>query len=263
MISRFVCISFLTLFLGCSNNSEGDSVSPDQQQRQISEIIFSDSVTDWQVAVFYEVGATPYTGTIGLSGDQTWDITEESYTALFSSHTSRLVTVPKTLSAMTEIADQGKSEWTSQELAALGDSLSPTLANAGTVQIPVIFLNGEFEGNSSVLGVQISGSHYAFIFKDVVTSVGGGATSQRYVEQATVVHEIGHAVGLVNNGIPMVTDHEDSGHPKHTINEDGVMYWSVESSDDILTFLTDIIAADQRNLFESQSLQDGRSYHPQ
>ncbi len=263
MRTGLILIVFLFLCLSCSNNGGGNSVTPEQQQEQISEIVFSDSVTDWQVVVFYETGATPYTGTLGLSGDETWEITEQSYTALFSSHSGRQVTVPKTLAEMTEIADQGQSEWTSQELKALGQSLSPTLESNGVVRMPVIFLNGEFEGNSTVLGVQISGSHYAFIFKDVVTSVGGGSTSQRYIEQATVVHELGHAVGLVNNGLPMIIDHEDLDHPKHTTNDEGVMYWSVESSDNILTFLTDIIAADERNLFESQSLQDGQGYHPE
>ena len=29
------------------------------------------------------------------------------------------------------------------------------------------------------------------------------------VEQSTIVHEIGHAIGLVNNGVPATTAHHD------------------------------------------------------
>jgi hypothetical protein len=52
------------------------------------------------------------------------------------------------------------------------------------------------------------------------------------VEQSVFVHELGHVLGLVNLGTPMVTPHEDT-HPDrrgHSNNQGSVMYWAVETS---------------------------------
>jgi hypothetical protein len=50
--------------------------------------------------------------------------------------------------------------------------------------------------------------------------------------EATVLnHEFAHLLGLVNNGTPMQTDHQDEAHGHHCDNEDYLMYWTVETSD--------------------------------
>lgn len=53
------------------------------------------------------------------------------------------------------------------------------------------------------------------------------------IERAVLVHEFGHILGLVDNGIPMQTDHldRDPDHtPKHSSNKNSVMYYAVENS---------------------------------
>jgi hypothetical protein len=53
------------------------------------------------------------------------------------------------------------------------------------------------------------------------------------VEESVVVHEAGHILGLVNNGIPMQSPHEDTDpdHGRHHSSDQGsVMYWAVETS---------------------------------
>jgi len=262
-VKYFVKIIIFIYFVSICTLSCSDSLeSTAETQSKISRSIFSTSVTNFEIHSFYEVGAEPYTGTIGLSGNDTWDITQSSYEALFSSHSGRTVETPSTLAEMTQISDKGKSSWTTSELVNLGNSIAPSLVNGTTTNISIIFLNGLFQGNSSVLGVHLSGTHFAFVFKDVVTGVGGDSISQRYVEQATVVHEIGHAIGFVNNGIPMASAHEDSDHPHHTTNDDGVMYWAVESTTGILTVLTDAITGNQLNLFGAESQADAQSFKP-
>lgn len=259
IISSLLLIITVT-FVGCGDDEKNtDGVA---EQLAIAQSVFSDVNTNFTVKVFYEVGAAPYTGLIGITANQTWDITTESYEQLFSSHSGRTVTVPTTTGQMTQIADQAKTTWSYQELLNLGNQLSADLVSGATVTIPVIFLNGTYNGSSSILGIHLTGTHFAFVFKDVVVSVGGGGVSQRYVEQTTVVHEIGHAIGLVNNGVPMVINHEDLAHVHHTTNEDGVMYWAVESTANILTVLADAISGNRLNLFGPESLQDGRNYHP-
>lgn len=75
-----------------------------------------------------------------------------------------------------------------------------------------------YNNNSNTLGLHLTGYPFAFVFKDIILKTGGDSTSQKYVEQATIVHEIGHTIDLVNSGIPMHNDHEDLNYPHHTTN---------------------------------------------
>lgn len=253
----FFGFAFL-VFNNCQIKNDGPV-----SQNIIAGQIFSDSVSEFIVKVVYENGAEPYTGTIGLSGNDTWDITKTSYTALFQNHPGRVITVPNSLAGFTLVADQGKTSWTAIELINLGSSVSPiSTVTSNKATVTIIFVNGTYQGNSGVLGVHFSGYNFAFVFKDVVTSVGGTGADQRYVEQATVVHELGHLIGLVNNGVPLTTNYEDTAHPRHSGNSNCVMYWSVEASTSILGFLTNTILTNRLNLFEAEVLNDGRAYHP-
>ncbi len=260
----FYLLVFILLFLSSCNlaSNNNSQTNSREEQEEISQNIFSDSMTEFTVNVIYETGAEPYTGNIGITANDTWDITRRSYEELFSTHTGRTITVPNSLTDMTEIPDQGKSTWSSEELLSLGESLSTALISNNKVTVNIILLEGKYNGSNSILGVHFPGSHFAFVFKDIVESVGGDGVTQRYVEQGTIVHEIGHLIGLVNNGVPMSTNHEDSTHPRHTSNDEGVMYWAVESSDNILTSISDIIVGNQLQLFGTQSLADGQAYHP-
>jgi len=258
LMRRWLTLSFLIFSLSsCSDKDENSSFI---QQAAIAATVFDIDVTDFRVAVFYEPGAEPYTGAAGPN--DTWDITKESYEALFLNHTGRTVTVPATLGAMTAVADQNQTDWTVEELITLGQQTLSDISTGTIITMPVIFVEGRYEGSNSILGVHITGHPYAFIFKDVIDTVGSPGIQRQYVEQATVIHEVGHAIGLVNNGVPMVTNHEDVSHAKHSTNSNCVMYWAVESTSDIVNSLLSAILGNQTNLFGSESLADGRGYRP-
>ena len=232
-------------------------------QDDIAAANFSPDVNDFSINVIYETGAEPYTGSLNLSISDTWEVTRRSFTDLFQHHSGRSINVPSMLDQMTEIEDNGITNWTVSELVELGEAVAPVLINDQQVRPAIIFVNGILEARDSVLGVHVSNTHFAFVFKDVVKSVGGSDTSQKYVEQATVIHEIGHAIGLVNNGVPLSSGHEDTEHPHHTINSDGVMYFAVESGTGSLEFVTDLILGNRTSLFGPESLLDAQSYMPQ
>ena len=248
------CILYLT---GCSVTT---TTSTDAQNSNV-EAIFHDSVTEFDIKVFYEPTAVPYTGLLNITND-TWDITKQSYQALFQNHSARTIVTPTTLSDMTAIVAQNKTTWTLDELIALGRANAATFSVGTKINISVFFVKGTYNGDNAILGVQATGYPYAFIFKDVVSAAGGTSNEQKYVEQAVVVHEVGHAVGLVNNGLPMVTNHEDSGHPKHNSNSQCVMYWQTESNSTILSALSNFIIAGTLNLFATDSVADANAYHP-
>jgi hypothetical protein len=111
------------------------------------------------------------------------------------------------------------------------------------------------------LGLHIPGTYYAFVFQEVMDNISTTEINKQQIQQAVVVHELGHALGLVHNGLPMVEDHEDDDHPKHTIDENDVMFWAVESSSNVQDFVGGLAGATE-NLFGPNSLQDAQNYQP-
>lgn len=107
-------------------------------------------------------------------------------------------------------------------------------ASGSTVVLYVLYLNGhsnEDNDDGMVLGVHYGQSSIA-IFKESIESTGllGLSYGTDDVEEAVLVHEFGHTIGLVNNGLAMVRDHEDDAHPKHSTNKNSVMYWAIDNT---------------------------------
>ncbi len=100
------------------------------------------------------------------------------------------------------------------------------------------------------------------MFKEVVAGSSAAALVRKFVEQSTIVHEMGHAFGLVNNGVPMTTSHQDSAHGAHCTNQDCVMYYLNEGAGDLKTFVQNYLISGQTVMYGSECLNDTRSYKP-
>ena len=57
---------------------------------------------------------------------------------------------------------------------------------------------------------------------------GSGLSSQVKTETGVLEHEMGHLLGLVNNGTPQLTQHEDATHAFHCTNKNCLMYYAIE-----------------------------------
>lgn len=224
-----------------------------QETQDVSKIYASGNLI---LRVYYEPDAEPYTDFSGLPGFKVWSVTEKNLKAMFPGKT---ITVPMTLSQMAPITAKDEAVWTVAEIEALGNSLGST-SSADTTVFNIFFLKGRAE-NANVVGLHLSGTQTLVIFKDVVADSGSTDLVKRYVEQATVVHEVGHAVGLVNNGIPMTgTPHEDTSHRAHCSNPDCVMYWQNEGAADLARFLQSRINDPDVVLLDRACLNDVTSY---
>jgi hypothetical protein len=137
--------------------------------------------------------------------------------------------------------------WTVKDLKDYSSAHLNAKSGGKTAVIHLLFLDGRFE-NANALGVALSQTRNGqvvstgpiAIFSETIRSscsILSGCTSSAPIWGPVLVHEFGHAMGLVNNGAPMQTPHEDSGHPGHSNNRNSVMYWAVETSD-ILTVFT-------------------------
>jgi hypothetical protein len=128
--------------------------------------------------------------------------------------------------------------WTFAELQALVPQIFGGPFLGSTLRMHVLFLDGQYE-NPNVLGIAWAGQHLA-LFTDVIeryckqdpTNLLGDQVCIA-AEQGVWLHEAGHLLGLVNNGLPMAQPHDDATHPAHDANEQCVMYWAFAAPDGI------------------------------
>ncbi len=140
---------------------------------------------------------------------------------------------------------------TFDELATtLEDHAGPDVEGSFAV-IHALWTDGRYEGDSdsgTVLGFAWGGNKLVMLADNIdracAATLGGplGAGLDdslcEAAEGSVLLHELGHLFGLVNNGLPMVADHQDPDHGHHDANDECLMYWAMETSS-----VTDRIAA--------------------
>jgi hypothetical protein len=160
--------------------------------------------------------------------------------------------------------DLAQKAWTDDDVRSFARQHRGRETGDGTVVTHLLFLAGHSahdDGNARVLGVAYGHDLIVLFPQSIKASCDSalpplaGLCSPDPYFRAVLVHEIGHALGLVDNGIPMVRNHEastcddrpDSG---HSSNSQSVMYCAVESSAIVPLFGSDpptSFDADDRN----------------
>lgn len=130
-------------------------------------------------------------------------------------------------------------------------------AQGDTMALYILYVNGHSDqdtSNGKVLGVHY-GTQSLALFKDSIDGSGplGLSFGVEDVERSVLIHEFGHVLGLVNNGLKMTADHEDPEHPKHSTNKDSVMYWAVEN-----TLGLPLLSNGPPNQFDASDVEDIR-----
>lgn len=200
--------------------------------------LFGPTIERVVVEIDYEAGAAPETGgALGLSDP--FDTFDANVDALFEVH-PRTVDFARTLDEMQELPDQGLDSYTTTDILAIAGEYRDNNTTATVRTFYVVWLDGIYADDNgerpNVLGVSLGNTEVIAMFKPTISRHGAGLESQ--VEQATLVHEFGHAVGLTNRGVPMATDdHHDEEHGAHCSNDACIMYWTVEGPD-VVSFLT-------------------------
>lgn len=114
-----------------------------------------------------------------------------------------------------------------QQIREMSDRYSRTPHTSSRAVIRLLYLTGDFADEERVIGVAVRGDTAA-IFKETVRNSSSPFATAAVIEEAVVVHEIGHLLGLVD--IALNTGRADPEYPGHSRNEGSVMYWAVESS---------------------------------
>lgn len=255
---RYLCFILVCVSLvGCGKSKKS--------QTKYANALSAVSLT---INVYYEEGAEPYAG--GLTVPQTslplkyWDLLQKNLESLFLGR-DRLpaIKVPKELKDMNLLGKGSTSKrW----------SIDDALNMAAGVPAPssesfnIFFVNGRAEENINIIGFNLTGKNIIFIFKEVIAQTGSGVgigdLVPKFVEQATLIHEMGHAIGLVNNGLAMKTNHEDHAHKHHCNNENCVMYYANEGTESLIRFAQSRATNFDLVMFDDHCLNDARAYRP-
>ncbi len=218
---------------------------------------FAATTANIVVEVDYETGQEPYTGNVITFGE-TWEPTLTNINRLFSG--KKAVTIPTTLSEMQDVGAIPDNELTVADIAMLATAHRDQHDSADTKTYWVLFASGYFTDgnrpNMAVLGISIGDT--IVMFKDVIRSTGqlGNPNTVRFVEQSTMIHELAHSIGLVDNGVPMVADHKDEAHGAHCTNPDCVEFWLNEGASDARDFALRRLIDDTSLLFDAACLAD-------
>src|SRR5262249_42222007 len=106
------------------------------------------------------------------------------------------------------------------------------------VSFYVVFVNGYYKDDAGTVdktrvGIAVGNRGIIAIFKPVIAKSG----APQFVEQLALVHELGHAVGFVNNGIPINTQHQDAANGVHCTNKQCAMHVANETADGAVEYV--------------------------
>lgn len=271
MIKYFKILPYLLIAILLSSCGSDDSglVEHSQMVRvQTTENLrhLLKNVAKIKVDVKFEPGGEPYTDK-NFRNRHYWTFLESNLKAIYDARGMNVeLDVPKELADMSMIQIQNKESWTAEEVVNLVNSLDYTAPTATMGVYKVIFLKGYFKSNGTVkqtvLGINVTGTTIVAIFKDVVEDMGRTRDDNiaKFAEQSTLVHEIGHALGLVNNGVAQVEDHHDHEHGAHCSNQDCVMYWKNEGASDMIQFIQNYFSSGSEVMFGEKCMNDLTSY---
>ncbi len=256
---RWPLILLMLAACGANGSGDDDDTPPGDASVHDNGEVFEPAVTNVVIEIDYETNKEPFTGSSLGSGDA-FELSSTNLDRLFANR--KTITLPDTLAEMEDIGTISDEELTVQDLLDLAAQRRNQTDGGDTKTYYLMFVSGRFttdEGpQSGVLGVSIGTTGVIAMFKDVInsTNVIGFPNVVRFVEQATIIHELGHAFGLVDNGVPMVTPHRDTDHGAHCDDDSCVMYYLNEGASDATAFVRDKVLTGNQILFDANCLAD-------
>ena len=249
----------LTLGLAACGGSSSDSGSAPNLE---TPAFFFGTMTNLRIDIAYEPNAEPYS-------NYDWTFIQRNLAALFEGRAIvPAISFPSSSLEAVVLERQNKPNWTLFEILDLANKVRPGVTEGTTGRFIILFLNGYLNDNgtskNSVIGLSIRGTTVMAMFKDVVRSTAArdGGRITRFVEGTTIVHELGHALGLVNNGITLASQHHDAANGAHCSNPECVMYYANEGAKDAIEFFRKYQATNDPVVFDTKCLQDARTFKP-
>lgn len=224
-----VAVALPSVLLACGDTGDDDSLMGQVDPERVDHYIRSDTYRRLVLEIDYVGGQEPDPETVSN----------------LSAGLGELLDKPDGVEVVLDeqITPREPSHgWTLAEIDDAEQETYDLAVDADTIKMHVLFLDGHDArdtDDSQVLGLSWANRNIV-IFKESLErtcSANAGDTLRRrglieaacrQTEESIWTHEIGHALGLVDNGLPMVDDHRDPDHPHHDHNDECVMYWAYD-----------------------------------
>jgi hypothetical protein len=275
-----LALAGLLVLLSCSSTEEASSSSsggsssgaPTAFPTQPSPAkLFSKSVTDVVVEIDYADGAEPFVGAQGQDDKgeggiaDIWGLAKSNITAIFE---IKKLTLPMKLSAMEKLADVEAKNYTEAEILEIAKAHRETIPDETTASYYVLFLNGNYVGADGAvdeerLAVSIGSEGVVAMFKPAILKPAGQQIPPpAYVEQLALIHEIGHAVGFVDNGVPVGDSNRAHVDPEghHCTNTQCAMYNGIDTVQGGAAYAMKFVRYQTSVLIGQECLSDARIY---
>ena len=134
------------------------------------------------------------------------------------------------------ISASGKASLTLNEISTI-EKNSRTAYSTGTTATIYILVADAMYSDPNVLGIAYRNTSVCLFGQTIQQNSGGlGQVNRTKLVTTVVEHEMGHLLGLVDLGSPMVTNHKDGAHGNHCNNQNCLMFYASETTD-LLGFL--------------------------
>lgn len=135
-----------------------------------------------------------------------------------------------------QISGSGKSSLTLNDISLIEKNNRTAYSTGSTAAIYILVADAMYS-DPSVLGVAYRNTSVCLFGQTIQQNSGSiGQVNRTKLVTTVAEHEMGHLLGLVDLGSPMVTNHKDASHGNHCNNQNCLMYYASETTD-LLGFL--------------------------
>lgn len=129
-----------------------------------------------------------------------------------------------------QVPSLGKATVGISDITAFTDQYRTVYTDGNQITLYMLFADADYS-TSGVIGIAYRNTALCIFEKTVQANSGGINQAGRVkVETGVLLHEIGHLLGLTNNGTAMATPHEDAANKAHCNNNNCLMYYSIETT---------------------------------
>jgi len=241
---------------GGSSGSSGSTTEPPRTTTSL----FNASITKVAIEIAYGPGAEPFDGNVKDFGPL-WNLFRGNALAVFDG--KKAVSFPEKRSGMAALADLPAKSYSNKDLTDVAATYRKGVTEGDTASFFIVFVDGYWVDDGGVqhddvLCTSVGETGVIGMFKPAINGVNGA--SPQLVEQLALVHAFGHAVGFVDNGVPVGDNnkgHIDAeGH--HCTNKQCAMAGAVETAAGAAAYASSLIRSPDAVLIGQECLSDAR-----